>query len=143
MEMRKHERLEIESPVTVGLKVMAKGSGIEFGQLCDIGEQGARFHLERPLSVNTGVNLLVHFRDPSEQIITLGFDAVVTRASQTPPYEIAVRFRGEPMFIRGDLSEMLKHGEKQPGRHQGDCPQHPKHGKGKAGHILFGKYTVN
>ncbi len=141
--MRKHERLEIESPVTVGLRVMSNGGGIEFGQLCDIGERGARFHLDRPLNANTRVNLLVHFRDPYEQVVTLGFDAVVTRAEQTPPYEIAVRFRSGPRFFRGDLSEMLKRREKRPGLRLGGYPLQSKRGKEKADNLLVTKYTVN
>ena len=137
--MRKHDRLEIESPVTVGLRVMTNGGGIEFGQLRDIGERGARFQLERPLSVNTPVNLLVHFRDPYEQVVTLGFDAVVTRAAQEPPYEIAVRFRSGPRYFRGDLADMLKRRARRLGADLGNDALPFKRGKEKAENPFLAK----
>ena len=105
---RKVERLEIDSPVTVGLRVLGNGGNVKFGQLSDIGERGARFCLDEPLPVDTPVHLVVHFRDPHKRAITLGFEAVVLRARQQEPFEIAVRFRSGPRYFPGDLAHSMK-----------------------------------
>lgn len=141
--MRKHERLEIESAVTVGLNVMSEGGGIEFGRLHDIAEQGARFYIERPLAASTPVNLLVHFRGAHGRVVTLGFDAVVIRAGKEPPYEIAVRFESDPQFFRGDLSELLKYRGKRPGHGPGIDVGLPKERKKMAGNSLVNKHSVH
>jgi hypothetical protein len=141
--MRMHERLKIESAVTVGMNVMSEGGGIEFGRLHDIAEEGARFYIERPLAESTPVNLLVHFRGVNGRVVTLGFDAVVIRAGTHSPYEVAVRFESDPHFIRGDLSELLKYREKRSGHGPGDDPPRRKEARKIAGNSLVNKHSVH
>ncbi len=114
--MRKHERFEIESPVTVGVRNMSPGAGLEFGRLCDIGPRGARFTLDRPLPMNANVVLLVHFSDPYDRDTTIRFEGTVTRVGVDAPYEIAVRFRNGARFIRGGLGDILRRDQKRKGK---------------------------
>jgi len=139
---RKRQRLEIDSPVTVGLRVLGNGGNVKFGQLSDIGERGARFCLDQPLPVDTPVHLLVHFRDPYERTITLGFEAVVIRARQQEPFEIAVRFRSGPRYFSGDLAHFMKREKlKMFEVHRELKPQ--GHGKGRRESIPSGAIWIN
>ncbi len=139
--MRASGRLEIDSHVTVGLKVLTNGQCLEFGRLRDIGERGARFTLSRPLDVGTPVKLLVHFRDPYGQVVTLSFKAIVTAAQRDPPHEINVQFRRGPRFYRGDLNEMSRHEQKELNRRGGSGPLDFKRGKNKSGNPLLTRYS--
>jgi hypothetical protein len=107
--MSAEKRFEIESPVTVGVKVLGNGRGLKLGRLCDIGVRGARFLLEKPLPVRTEIFLLVHFRDPLQRATTLQFEGVVVNVSGDELCEIDVRFRKGVRFRRGGLSDLLKH----------------------------------
>ncbi len=113
--MRKHERFEIESPVTVGVRNMSNGAGLEFGQLCDIGPRGARFCLDRSLPLNAEVVLLVHFSDPYDRGTTIRFEGKVTRVETHAPHEIAVKFRNRSRFLRGGLRDILRREQKRKG----------------------------
>ncbi len=114
--MRKHERYEIESPVTVGVRNLSNGAGLEFGRLCDIGPRGARFCLDWPLALNANVVLLVHFSDPYDRDTTIRFEGTVTRVGVDAPYEIAVRFRNGARFFRGGLRDILRRSQKRKGK---------------------------
>ncbi len=111
--MRKHERFDIESPVTVGVRNMSNGAGLELGRLCDIGPRGALFCLDRALPLNANVVLLVHFSDPYERDTTIRFEGKVTRVGVDAPYEIAVRFRNGARFLRGGLGDILRRDQKR------------------------------
>lgn len=134
------DRLEIGSPVTVGLRVLTNGQCLEFGRLRDIGERGARFTLSRPLNAGTPIKLLVHFRDPYEQVVTLSFKAVVTAAQRDPPHEITVQFRGGPRFYRGDLNEMSRHEQKELKKGCGSGSLDFKRGKSRSENPFVTKY---
>lgn len=114
--MRKCERYEMESPVTVGIRNMSNGAGLEFGRLQDIGPRGARFCLNRPLPLNADVVLLVHFSDPYDRDTTIRFEGTVTRVGAGAPYEIAVRFRNGARFLRGGLRDILRRDQKRKGK---------------------------
>ena len=70
------------------------------GHLCDIGTHGARFQLNRQLSVGQILVLLVHFQDAEKGVTTVRFLGTVTRAQAGPVSQIAVRFRRGGRFLR-------------------------------------------
>lgn len=107
--MSAEKRFEIESPVTVGVKVFGNGRALKLGRLRDIGVRGARFVLQEPLPVRAVIVLLVHFRDPFQRVTTLEFEGVVERVRMEPSCEIAVRFRKGVRFLRGGLGDLLNH----------------------------------
>ncbi|HET7841407.1 MAG TPA: PilZ domain-containing protein [Terriglobia bacterium] len=106
--MRNGKRFEIESPITVGVRDLSNGHGLEFGRLREISARGARFSLDRPLRVNTETILLVHFSDPYERATTIRFEGTVTRVGSDPPYEIALRFRSGARIFAGGLADFLE-----------------------------------
>ncbi len=114
--MRKHERFEIESPVTVGVRNVSNGAGLEFGRLRDIGPRGARFCLDQPLPLNADIVLLVHFSDPYDRGTTIRFEGTVTRVGPDSPHENAVRFRNRSRFLRGGLRDFLRRDQKREAR---------------------------
>ncbi len=111
--MRKHARFEIESPVTVGVRDLSNGAGLELGRLCDIGPRGARFCLDRRLRLDAEVILLVHFTDPCGRDTTIRFVGTVMRVGVNAPYETAVRFRGSAQFLRGGLQDILRRDQRR------------------------------
>ncbi len=122
--MRKHERFEIESPVTVGVRNLSNGAALEFGRLCNIGPRGARFCLDKSLPLNAHVVLLVHFSDPYARDTTIRFEGTVTRVAADAPYEIAVRFRNGSRFLRGGLGDILRRDQKRKSKTLAGPSQH-------------------
>ncbi len=109
--MRKGKRFQIESPITVGVRDLSNGHGLEFGQLRNISSRGARIALDRPLRVNSPAVLLVHLSDPYKRATTIRFEGTVTRVDADPPYEIALRFRSGAKVFTGGLADFLeRHG---------------------------------
>ncbi len=107
--MRNARRFEFESPITVGVRDLSNGHGLEVGQLRDISTRGARFALQHPLRVNTEAVLLVHFSDPSNRSTTIRFEGTVTRVENDSPYEIALRFHKRTKIFPGGLVDFLEH----------------------------------
>jgi hypothetical protein len=95
------KRFRIECPVTVWIRSRRKEVLPEQGRLCDIGVDGARVSLNRPLRVGTRVVLHVHFANPMQGSTTVRFEGVVGRAEQRFGFEIAVHFRRSGRFVQG------------------------------------------
>lgn len=75
---------------------------LEPGELLDIGEGGARFHLAVPLPMGTHVILDVHLPTGSKQMTTMRFAGIVTRTQEKPPYEVAVKFHRKGPILRDE-----------------------------------------
>lgn len=99
-DRRRSKRFHISCPITVMLRVRGRNAWREQGHLCDIGTNGARFQLNRQLSVGQILVLLVHFQDSGKGVTTVRFLGTVTRAEAGSVPEIAVRFRRGGQFLR-------------------------------------------
>lgn len=99
LERRRAKRFELPCLVTVSVR-RARAGWSSQGNLCDIGEFGARFRLAAPLAVGTRLGLDVHFVNRNRGITTIHFGAIVVRAQQESPYETAVQFRTSARFLR-------------------------------------------
>ena len=100
-------RFEMESPVTVGVRDLSNGHGIEFGQLREISSAGARFVLHRALAPGTPVVFLVHFFDPHNRATTIRFEGEVTRLEEKRPFEITLQFRSGAHVFPGGFQNYL------------------------------------
>lgn len=98
-------RYRIDCPVSVLTPGRGKKRTIARGWLYDIGEGGARIHLDEPLSPHSRVTLDVHLPNPDSKITTIRFKSVVTGICYGPPYELALCFLGRGGFIRGKVAE--------------------------------------
>lgn len=111
-DRRKAKRFNISCPITVMLRTRGRNAWRDEGNLCDIGTHGARFQLNRQLSVGQILVLLVHFQDPEKGVTTVRFLGTVTRAQVGPEPQVAVRFRRGGQFLR-QMAEGVR-GSQQP-----------------------------
>ncbi len=107
-ERRRSKRLDIDCPITVGIRTKGDGHGVDQGRLHDICIRGARFYLERSLAVGTRVALHVHFSNSDGLATKVRFEGVVTRRKEGLPHEIAVKFGRGGRFLRGELADLFK-----------------------------------
>lgn len=101
-------QFEIESPITVGVRDLSNGHGIEFGQLREISGAGARFVLHRTLAKGTPVVLLVHFLDPHNRSTTIRFEGEVIGSTRKTDFEVTLAFRSGAQIFPGGFQDFLE-----------------------------------
>ena len=99
-EKRRSKRFELVCPVSIGTVSRGNGHGVHPGELQDIGVQGARIHLTRPVPLGTRLIMHVHFPVSKVRTTKVRFEGTVIRAQQDPPFEIGVQFRRGGKFLR-------------------------------------------
>ena len=105
-ERRKSRRFDVDCPVTLTVRLRGKNREAREGRLRDIGEGGARIVLERPLPLLSRARLDVHFPAAGGTLTNMRFEGVVSRVSEFPSCEIAIRFLHRGKILRGGVREM-------------------------------------